>query len=133
LAETRLKSAEAVVWGTRMSSERPDPGAAQSGAATDADFAETIGDRAVEAAAFLKALSHEGRLMILCHLAAQERSVTELEALIGARQAAVSQQLARLRLEGFVTTRRAGRAIYYAISDPRVLEQIRLIRQIFGV
>ena len=60
--------------------------------------AETIAERATEAAAFLKALSHEGRLMILCHLAVHERSVTELEALLGARQAAVSQQLARLRL-----------------------------------
>jgi ArsR family transcriptional regulator len=116
-----------------MSAAKPDPGAGVARAAKDADLAEMIGDRAVEAAAFLKALSHEGRLMILCHLAAQERSVTELEALLGARQAAVSQQLARLRLEGFVTTRRAGRAIYYAISDPRVLEQIRLIQQIFGV
>lgn len=116
-----------------MSPAKSDPKAGAARATKDADLAGMIGDRAVEAAAFLKALSHEGRLMILCHLAAQERSVTELEALLGARQAAVSQQLARLRLEGFVTTRRAGRAIYYAISDPRVLEQIRLIQQIFGV
>jgi DNA-binding transcriptional ArsR family regulator len=115
-----------------MSPAKPDPRAGAARAAKDADPAGMIGDRAVEAAAFLKALSHEGRLMILCHLAAHERSVTELEALLGARQAAVSQQLARLRLEGFVTTRRAGRAIHYAISDPRVLEQIRLIQQIFG-
>lgn len=116
-----------------MSPAKPDPGAGAARAAHDAELAEMIGDRAVEAAAFLKALSHEGRLMILCHLAAQERSVTELEGLLGARQAAVSQQLARLRLEGFVSTRREGRAIYYAISDPRVLEQIRLIQQMFGV
>lgn len=94
---------------------------------------ETIAERAAEAAAFLKALSHEGRLMILCHLAAHERSVTELEALLGARQAAVSQQLARLRLEGLVSTRREGKAIIYAIRDPRVLEQIQLLQGFFGV
>ena len=46
---------------------------------------------AMRASAFLKAISHEGRLMILCHLASGEKSVTELEDLLSARQAAVSQ------------------------------------------
>lgn len=86
---------------------------------------------APEAAAFLKALSHEGRLTILCHLAEGERSVTELERLLGSRQAAVSQQLARLRLEGLVSTRREGKAIYYAIRDPKVLETIRLLQGLY--
>ena len=49
------------------------------------------------AAEFLKALGHEGRLMILCHLASGERSVTELERLLSQPQATVSRQLARLR------------------------------------
>ena len=86
---------------------------------------------APEAAAFLKALSHEGRLAILCHLAGRERSVTELERLLGSRQAAVSQQLARLRLEGLVTTRRNGKTIIYAIQDPKVLETIRLLQGLY--
>ena len=68
--------------------------------------------KAQEAAGFLKALAHEGRLMILCHLSQGEKSVTELEQLLCARQAAVSQQLARLRLEGMVTARREGKTIY---------------------
>lgn len=99
----------------------------------DAGIAGAISDRATEAAAFLKALSHEGRLMILCHLAERERSVTELESLLGARQAAVSQQLARLRLEGLVATRRDGKAIIYSIQDSRVLQQVRLMQTLFGV
>ena len=99
----------------------------------DMEIAAAIATRAIEAAAFLKAVSHEGRLMILCHLAAGERSVTELERLLGARQAAVSQQLARLRLEGLVSTRREGKAIIYMIQDPRVLAQIRLLQELFGV
>ena len=53
--------------------------------------------QATAAAGFLKALAHEGRLMILCHLSSGEKSVTELETLLASRQAAVSQQLARLR------------------------------------
>ena len=90
-------------------------------------------DRAGAAAGFLKAFSHEGRLMILCHLAGGEHSVTELEGLLGSRQAAVSQQLARLRMEGLVSTRRDGKAIYYAIRDPKVLAQVRLMQDLFGV
>ena len=91
------------------------------------DIARRMADHAPDVASFLKALSHEGRLMILCHLAGGEKSVTELEALLGQRQAAVSQQLARLRLEGLVSTRRDGKAIFYAIHDPRVLELLRLL------
>jgi DNA-binding transcriptional ArsR family regulator len=88
---------------------------------------------ACEAAAFLKALSHEGRLMIMVHLAERERSVTELETLLGARQAAVSQQLARLRLEGLVSTRRDGKTIFYAIRNSKVLRQVRLMEELFSV
>lgn len=100
--------------------------------ATDASIAESLVDHSTDAAAFLKALSHEGRLMILCHLAAGERSVTELEALLGSRQAAVSQQLARLRLEGLVSTRREGKTIFYSIQDPKVLRTIRLMQDIYA-
>jgi DNA-binding transcriptional ArsR family regulator len=86
---------------------------------------------ACEAATFLKALSHEGRLMILCHLSRGERTVTELEDLLGARQAAVSQQLARLRQEGLVSFRREGKAIHYAIRDPRVRRTVDLMYEMF--
>ena len=50
---------------------------------------------------------------------AVSKHVSALEARLGARQAAVSQQLARLRAEGLVAARRDGKAIYYSIKDPR--------------
>jgi DNA-binding transcriptional ArsR family regulator len=87
--------------------------------------------QAENASNFLKALSHEGRLMILCHLTSGEKSVTELETLLGSRQAAVSQQLARLRLEGLVSCRRDGKAIYYALSDARATRMMALIHEMF--
>jgi DNA-binding transcriptional ArsR family regulator len=87
--------------------------------------------KAQAAAAFLKALAHEGRLMILCHLSQGEKSVTELEQLLCARQAAVSQQLARLRLEGMVTARRDGKTIYYSLSDPKSRRLIELVYDLF--
>ena len=86
---------------------------------------------ATEAANFLKSISHEGRLMILCHLASGEKSVTELENLLSARQAAVSQQLSRLRLEGFVVPRRDGKAIYYSLADDRSRRIIDLVYDLF--
>jgi ArsR family transcriptional regulator len=88
-------------------------------------------EQAQAAAMFLKALAHEGRLLILCYLSSGEKSVTELEHLLGSRQAAVSQQLARLRLEGLVTCRREGKAIYYALGDPRAARTIGLMYDLF--
>lgn len=86
---------------------------------------------AMRASNFLKAISHEGRLMILCHLASGEKSVTELEDLLSARQAAVSQQLSRLRLEGLVTPRREGKAIYYSLTDDRPRQIIEIVYDLF--
>ncbi|MBS4009904.1 MAG: winged helix-turn-helix transcriptional regulator [Roseovarius sp.] len=88
-------------------------------------------DLAHTAAEFLKAISHEGRLMILCHLATGEKTVTELEDLLSARQAAVSQQLSRLRLEGLVTPRREGKAIYYRLTDRRAIQMLEAVYDLF--
>jgi len=86
---------------------------------------------AERAAAFLKAISHEGRLMILCHLVEGEKSVSELEELLSARQAAVSQQLARLRYEGLVASRRDGKTIYYRLSDDRPRQILDVLYALF--
>ena len=88
-------------------------------------------DRACHAADLLKALGHEGRLVILCHLATGEKSVGELERLLSARQAAVSQQLSRLRLEGLVTPRREGKTIYYSLTDDKPRRVIELVYELF--
>lgn len=90
-----------------------------------------MAERAAEAAAFLKTLAHEGRLMILCHLGAGEKSVGTLETLLDMRQAAVSQMLARLRDEGLVQTRREGKTIYYSLKDRNTQELIALLYRQF--
>lgn len=92
---------------------------------------EEMMSNARDAAAFLKALAHEGRLMILCHLASGEKSVGELEALLDSRQAAVSQQLARLRREGMVAARREGKVIHYSLHDPKVRRTIETVHALF--
>ncbi|NYI26501.1 DNA-binding transcriptional ArsR family regulator [Sulfitobacter geojensis] len=96
-----------------------------------ADDMDKMAQNAMEASNFLKAISHEGRLMILCHLASGEKSVTELESLLSARQAAVSQQLSRLRLEGLVTPRREGKTIYYSLTDDRPKQIMEVVYDLF--
>ena len=88
-------------------------------------------DSAMTASRFLKAVSHEGRLMILCYLASGEKSVTDLETLLSSRQAAVSQQLARLRSEGLVFARRDGKTIYYRLADKRATRILDVVYDIF--
>ncbi len=88
-------------------------------------------DSAMTASRFLKAISHEGRLMILCYLASGEKSVTDLETLLSSRQAAVSQQLARLRSEGLVFARRDGKTIYYRLADKRATRILDVVYDIF--
>ena len=79
----------------------------------------------------LKALAHEGRLLILCLLAEGEKSVSELEEAMQLPQAAVSQQLARLRFDRLVNTRREGRTIYYSIASEEVSSVIEVLYNLF--
>jgi len=84
-----------------------------------------------EASEFLKALSHETRLIILCVLIEGEKSVTELEEMLNMRQPAVSQQLARLRADDLVASRRDGKNIYYSLARPEVIEVIGALQRAF--
>ncbi|WP_204113861.1 ArsR/SmtB family transcription factor [Shimia biformata] len=95
------------------------------------DKMERMMENAANASNFLKAISHEGRLMILCHLVSGEKSVTELERLLSARQAAVSQQLSRLRLEGLVVPRRDGKTIYYSLADDKPRRMLETVYDLF--
>ena len=87
---------------------------------------------AKSASAFLKALSNENRLLMLYLLAQGEKSVGELEALLGLRQPAVSQQLARLRADDLVSYRRKGKAIYYSLASEPAARVMTLLHEIFG-
>jgi len=93
--------------------------------------AKEMGSQSRAAADFLKALSHEGRLMILCYLSSGEKSVGELEELLSSRQAAVSQQLSRLRAEGLVDSRRDGKIVYYSLADHKARKIIDTVYNLF--
>lgn len=84
-------------------------------------------ERTEPIASLFKAMGHDGRLTILCHLRSGEKNVSELEALLSSRQAIVSQQLARLRMEGLVIARREGQTIHYRLADMRVAAILDLL------
>lgn len=87
---------------------------------------------ASDAAALMKMLSNEHRLLILCHLIAEdEMPVSALVSRIGLSQSALSQHLAKLRAEGLVTFRREAQTLFYRVSDERAASVLLLLQQIF--
>ena len=90
-----------------------------------------IRSHASEAAALMKALGHEGRLVVLCSLADGERSVSELNELVPLSQSALSQQLARLRRDGLVQTRREAQTIYYSLRPGPADKIIHLLHDMY--
>ncbi len=93
--------------------------------------ADRMADKAKKAADFLKALAHENRLMILCILSQGEKSVSEIEQILDLRQPTVSQQLARLRMDGLVSARRDGKTIYYSVSSAEARVIVGAVYQVF--
>ena len=71
------------------------------------------------------------RLLILCFLFEGEKSVSEIEKMLKLRQPAVSQQLARLRADGLVETRRNGKNIYYSLARTEVRDVIQVLHDVF--
>ena len=92
---------------------------------------EVTRDKAEKATAFLKAMANENRLMVLCHLAQGEKSVSELEALIGISQPNLSQQLSRLRADGLLKARRDAKSIYYSLDSIEATLLIELLYKLF--
>ena len=77
--------------------------------------------RAEEVSGLLKLLSHPNRLLVTCELAGGELAVSQIEARTGVAQPNLSRDLARLRAEGIVTTRRQSKQIFYSLTDPRII------------
>ena len=86
---------------------------------------------AAQAAGVLKIMANEDRLMLLCQLSQGEHCVGELQTELGIGQPTLSQQLAVLRNEGVVNTRREGKNIYYSVADARTLEILVLLHRLY--
>lgn len=84
-----------------------------------------------QATDLLKSLANRNRLLLLCNLIEGEKSVGELARLIGARETAVSQQLALLRKDGIVQTRRQGQTVYYNLASAKAAKVIETLHGIY--
>ena len=73
-------------------------------------------DMASHACELLKAMANEWRLMILCQLSEGEKTVSELQTLLGLSQSALSQHLAVLRREKIVTARKHAQSVSYSLA-----------------
>jgi Predicted transcriptional regulators len=87
---------------------------------------------AAEAAALMRALGHDGRLLVLCTLVARgECSAGALAQEVGLSPSALSQHLARLRDDGLVDSRREAQTVYYRIADPRLVRLITVLKDLY--
>jgi DNA-binding transcriptional ArsR family regulator len=92
---------------------------------------KTLMDAPLPPTMLTKLVRNKNRLMLLCILSEGEYSVTELETLLEIRQPTLSQQLARLRADDLVTTRRDGKAIYYSLASEKARETMELVYKHF--
>ncbi len=92
---------------------------------------ETLRNAAGQAVGALKLLANVERMLLLCQLSQGEMCVSELEEALGIRQPTLSQQLAVLRNEGVVGTRRESKNIFYSVADPDLLEILALLYRLY--
>jgi ArsR family transcriptional regulator len=81
----------------------------------------------------LQVISPEARLEILLAIGAGEACVCHLEAVLGYRQAYISQQLMALREAGLLTTRRDGKFIFYRLENPEIIDAVKLVGKLAGL
>ncbi len=90
-----------------------------------------MAENAGAAAALLKTLGHECRLLILCHLLEGEKTVTQLNEKVPLSQSALSQHLARLRHEELVAVRKDAQMVYYSLKSEKVMRLIATLHELY--
>jgi len=84
-----------------------------------------------QASRAMKAMSHHLRLKILCVLGENEVSVQDIVDAVGTSQSNISQHLAIMREKGVLRTRKDANRVYYRVGDPRTLEVVSMMRDVF--
>ena len=96
------------------------------------DQIEQLSQQSAQAAALLRALANEQRLLILCHLSAtRELNVSALGERLNLSQSALSQHLARLREDNIVAFRRDAQALFYHIADEKTAKLLGLLHELY--
>ena len=88
-------------------------------------------DKAAHAVELLKAMANEWRLMILCQLSEGEKTVSELQEILGLSQSALSQHLAVLRREKIVRSRKDAQSVFYSLSGNDASKVMQSLHDVF--
>lgn len=95
-----------------------------------AEMAE-LHNMAAHAVELLKAMANEWRLMILCQLSEGEKTVSELQDILGLSQSALSQHLAVLRRERIVRSRKEAQSVTYSLSGNDATKVMKTLHEVF--
>lgn len=79
----------------------------------------------------LRAIAHELRLSVLCHVLAQPMCVAELMEATGSSQSNLSQHLSKMRLMGILQNEKCGQQVYYRIANPAFAELVQVLKTIY--
>jgi DNA-binding transcriptional ArsR family regulator len=101
------------------------------GAEQDRAAMSAIQEHAGEAAAFLKALANDQRLLVLCCLLDGPLSVGEINERVPLSQSALSQHLGVLREAGLVTTTRKSQTVNYTLAQGPALKIMEVLYSAF--
>lgn len=104
---------------------------ANPAAVMDGSGSTSMAESTKAACGLMRGLAHEARLIILCMLLEGEKSVSELEVFLEMRQPTVSQQLARLRADGLVTSRREGKTIFYSLASDDARQVLAVLYDLY--
>jgi len=88
-------------------------------------------DKISAASEGLRAIAHELRLSVLCHLLNGSMCVAELMEATGASQSNLSQHLSKMRLLGIVTNEKRGQQVFYHIANPAFAELVQVLKNIY--
>lgn len=104
---------------------------AKTGSPEDVAELTELHDMAAHAVELLKAMANEWRLMILCQLSEGEKTVSELQEILGLSQSALSQHLAVLRRERIVRSRKEAQSVSYSLSGDDATKVMQTLHEVF--
>ncbi|HSM30226.1 MAG TPA: metalloregulator ArsR/SmtB family transcription factor [Woeseiaceae bacterium] len=88
-------------------------------------------EMASQACELLKAMANEWRLMVLCQLSEGEKTVSELQGILGLSQSALSQHLAVLRREKIVSARKEAQSVFYSLHGDEATRVMAALHDLY--
>jgi len=84
-----------------------------------------------DAAQGLRAIAHELRLAVLCHLLNGPMCVNELMKATGSSQSNLSQHLSKMRMMGLLTNEKRGQQVFYHIANPAYGDIVQALKRVY--